>query len=330
MTTGHSNRRHFALGVVLTGVLWFQPVPVVSQGRPKPDEPAQKPAADWVAPKTPWGDPDLQGHWSHGGTPFQTPDPDPVSAAATLKALSSRYGPTADPETGEPRGPIFGSPGERGRPRGPRRKSLVVDPTSGRIPVRPGKFENWNRLARGDHWTNHGAWERCITRGVPNAYVVGSGFEILQSPGWVIMFPEMIHDARFIPMDGRPHVGKGIRLWNGDSRGHWEGDTLVIEVTNFNNQGLTVQEAAGSIKQTEGLKVVERWRRTEENLLMHEVTYDDPNTFSRPWKVELPHMLDPTYQIFEYACHEANRDYMEGSLRQGRLRDQDEAAAKKR
>ena len=120
----------------------------------------------------------------------------------------------------------------------------------------------------------------------------------------------MIHEARIIPMDGRPHVGKTIRLWNGDSRGRWEGQTLVVETTNYSDKGWVASSAAtGRVKgipQTEALHVVERFTRTNADTLHYEVTVTDPNIYTQPWKVSLPLNRDPGYQMFEYACHEGN------------------------
>jgi hypothetical protein len=152
------------------------------------------------------------------------------------------------------------------------------------------------------------------------------GYEIFQSPGYVVIFQEMIHATRIIPVDGRPHVGATIRQWHGDSRGHWEGNTLVVETTNFNNKGL----GTGGRPQTEALTIVERITRTDAKTLDYQATFTDPNVYTKPWTARQPHNLDPDYVIYEYACHEGNTRYMTGVLTQGRLRDAEEAEAAKK
>jgi Skp family chaperone for outer membrane proteins len=132
----------------------------------------------------------------------------------------------------------------------------------------------------------------------------------VQSPGFVVILYEMIHEARIIPVDGRPHLPSAIRQWNGDSRGRWEGDTLVVETTNYNAKGsiATHEDALGmrGIAQSEALRVVERFRPTDANTLQYQVTIDDPNVYTAPWSVEMPLNRDLQHQIFEYACHEGN------------------------
>jgi hypothetical protein len=205
---------------------------------------------------------------------------------------------------------------------------MVIDPENGRIPALPGKLKLWSPIPRGDNWANHDPGERCITRGMPGSLFGGLGYgrglRIMQTPTHIVIFPEMIHDARIVPLDGRPHVGSGIRLWDGDPRGHWEGDTLVIETTNYNNQG----ETPGDLPQTQGLKVIERFTRVNASTIEQLITWEDPNVFARPWTMLAVHALDPTYVVYEYACHEGNWEYMSNSLKQGRVRDA-QAATKK-
>jgi len=120
----------------------------------------------------------------------------------------------------------------------------------------------------------------------------------------------MIHNARIIPLDGRPHLSSGVKLWDGDPRGHWEGSTLVVDTTNYNNKGwIATSAATGRIKgigQSEGLHVVERFTRVDADTINYEVTIDDPNIYTGPWKVAIPLNRESNYQIFEYACHEGN------------------------
>jgi len=140
--------------------------------------------------------------------------------------------------------------------------------------------------------------------GVPHVVVLpgsyGNLLQIVQSPGYVVIVHEMIHEARVVPLDARPHLGNGLRQYLGDPRGHWEGNTLVVELTNFSAK----TNFQGS---HETLHLVERYTRVGDGSLRYEVTVDDPATFSRPWTVGVPMRQDPTQsQIFEYACHEGN------------------------
>src|SRR5262249_34832622 len=121
-------------------------------------------------------------------------------------------------------------------------KGKVTDPADGLLPLLAGKFIYWEPGPRGDNWKNHKVTERCITAGVPDVYLGGDAQRVVQSPGWVVMATENIHDVRAIPTDGRPHVGNNIRFWNGDPRGHWEGTTLVVETTNYNDKGQVFSE----------------------------------------------------------------------------------------
>ena len=276
-------------------------------------------------PRTPWGDPDLQGVWTNWDeTPFQAPDP----------ANRERVRPPVDPRVGREDGIAGGMASVYFGPVSPRRPgAVVVDPPDGRVPVIPARRRVDNLRAMGDHWTNHGAWQRCITAGVPGRLLAGGtggysrAYRILQSPGFVVIFPERVHDARIVPLDGRPHVGSSIRMWNGDSRGRWEEQTLVVETTNFNDTG----DGIAGAPQSEALRVVERFTRIDAKTLNYEVTITDPNAYTRPWTARQPHNLDPTFVIYEVACHEGNTRFMEGALEMGRLRDAEaaEAAAKK-
>ena len=146
---------------------------------------------------------------------------------------------------------------------------------------------------------------RCVSRGLlgkmlPTFY--NNGKLILQPPGYVVILTEMIHDVRIIPLDGRPNIGEDIRLWEGNARGHWEGNTLVVETTNFRDMG----EMRGRDLHPEALRTIERFTVVSPDTLAYEVTVNDPQTFSDDWTVAFPFKRDPSYQIFEYACHEAN------------------------
>ena len=215
--------------------------------------------------------------------------------------------------------------------RNERRRSMIVDPPSGRAPLRrfvdchaqPEPGEPHRRLG----WT-HTPWERCITRGIPGGMFpggYGAGYQILQVPGYVVIFYEMIHEARVIPIDDRPPLSENIRLWNGNPRGHWEGETLVVETANYNDQGTIGTNIASrglrGIQQSKALQIVERFSRVDADTIEYEVTIDDPGAFTAAWKVAMPLNRDNTYRIFEYACHEGNYG-LENSLRAGRAEDE--------
>jgi hypothetical protein len=146
-------------------------------------------------------------------------------------------------------------------------------------------------------------WDRCITRGLPGAmmpHILGNSYQIVQSPGLVAIRYELVHDTRVIPLDGRPHVGRGIELEMGDGRGHWEGPTLVVETTNFKDRS-TYRNAHAAT-----LRLVERFTRTAPNRLEWAVTLDDATTWTRPWTFSMPLTMDDGEPVMEFACHEGN------------------------
>ena len=207
---------------------------------------------------------------------------------------------------------------------------MVVDPPTGRVPLREEAIakRNANLINLTDGWLQHTPWERCITRGIPGGMFpggYGAGYQILQVPGHVVIFYEMIHESRIIPVDtDRAALPDNIRLWNGDARGRWEGNTLVVETANYNAYGTIGTNIASrglrGIQQSEALRIVERFTRVDDNTIGYEVTIDDPGPFTEPWTVAMPLNKDSTYGIFEYACHEGNYG-LENSLRAGRAED---------
>jgi len=157
-----------------------------------------------------------------------------------------------------------------------------------------------------------------------------NAYEIIQIPGYVVMVFEMIHETRIIPIDGRPRLGAAIKQWNGEPRGRWEGNTLVVESTNYNSKGsIATSAATGRIRgipQTDNMTVVERFTRTDANTIEYSVTITDPKVYTQPWTVKLPLNRDDTYQMFEYSCHEGNYA-MPNALSFGRKRDAEAAKA---
>ena len=178
------------------------------------------------------------------------------------------------------------------------RTSLIVDPSDGQIPYRAGR--DAARRTRGyDGPESRGLWERCVTRDLPRrSGAYNNNFQIVQSAEHVAIINEMIHEVRVIPLDGRPHVADGIRQWQGDPRGRWDSDTLVVETTNFTDQ----TSFRGS---RENLHLVERFTRVDGDTLLYEFTVEDPTVWTRPWSVMVP-MLRNGDRMYEYACHEGN------------------------
>lgn len=278
--------------------------------------PATTPATHWTAPRTPDGQPDIQGTWvNFDSTPLEAAS---EADAARLAALAVWF-----PGIDAPKRNILGpnpAPefGDTAAKRTTTRRSLVVDPPDGRVPVRPAaetrKNDNLAHLT--DSYEYHTSWERCITRGVPGGMFpagYNNGYAILQTPEYVVIVYEMIHEARIIPLDGRPHLGRQFRLWNGDSRGHWEGNTLVVDITNYSRQGvgtiatgIATTATLKGMPQSEEMRVVERFTRTDAGTLQYEVTIEDPQIYTRPWTVAMPLNRADDYRMYEYACHEGN------------------------
>jgi hypothetical protein len=291
-------------------------------------------AGTYRTPRTPWGDPDIQGIWpGNMGVPMQRPVDFGERSTLTdeefaRKEAQARAQAEADArEFDAPGTPIgVGPPShwtERGKPT--RQASLIVDPENGRLPALTPEAEKRRREANGGRglpgeWRGDAAspedlniYYRCITRGLLGSIipvVYGNGNEIIQGPGYVLLRQEMIHESRVIPLDGSPHPSPSIRSYMGDSRGHWEGSTLVVETTNFTDKVAIGSNGAGYPGDpgyhSEALRVIEHFTRIDANTLQYEATIDDPKTWVRPWTISMPLVRDPGYQLFEYACHEGN------------------------
>ena len=298
---------------------------------------AQSGTSPWTTPRTPWGDPDLQGIWpgtAMMGVPMERPRQFGERRFLTEEEFAARQNPTQAQPVAAPRaapGPGTGPPGhwgERGEPQ--RQTSLVVDPPDGRIPpMTPEGERRTAAIPRTWYYDNDGggpfsaptdlsAYDRCITRGVIGSMLpVGynAGNEIVQAPGYVALRNEMIHETRIIPLDGRAHLSPLIRQYMGDSIGRWEGDTLVVETTN-----LTSKTGAGAngraIFHSEALRLTERFTRVSADTIQYELTINDPVMWTKPWTMALPLRQEPGYGMFEYACHEGNyglRNILSGS-----------------
>jgi hypothetical protein len=212
---------------------------------------------------------------------------------------------------------------ERGKPT--RQTSLIVDPPNGRLPALTPEAVKYRKEARGgkglpgawsgsaDSWEDLNIYYRCITRGLLGSVipvVYNNGNQIMQAPGYVVFRNEMIHESRIIPLDGAPHVSPAIKMYMGDSRGHWEGNTLVVETTNFTDKDAIGSNGAGYPGDpgyhSDQLKVIERFTRTGPKNLDYKITVNDPKTWVQPWTILLQLERNDDYQILEYACHEGN------------------------
>ena len=332
--------------IVVAALVCATPVSLVAQAGPGASDDAGAAADTWTPPRTPWGDPDLQGTFSNRTiTPFERPDnvegreyftPEEVAA---LEQRASNRSRDEDREVGT-RGDVEGAYNDFWWDRGTKvlspRTSLVIDPPNGHVPeltaeAMKREAVEWAEHAyrrpsvggRGtDSWLDRGLFERCITRGLPGAMsptAYNNNYRIAQGPGFVAVQIEMLGGARVIPTDGRAHLGDDIRLYMGDSVGHWEGDTLVVETTNFTDK-VTYRGAA------ENLRLVERFTRVAPNEIDYRVTVDDPTTFTQPWTLAIP-LVDVGEGLFEYACHEGNYG-LEGILYGARAEDREAAEAK--
>src|SRR5687768_3487396 len=304
----------------------------------------------FTPPKTPWGDPDLQGVWPGTemvGVPLQRPAQFGTRNVLTEEEFQQRVRQAKQTDesalaeidvfsvdTGN--AGAVGSPTsppphwlERGKPS--RQASLIVDPPDGHQPaVSPegkARASEQQKIAQArrerlqgreaDTYTDRSLYDRCITRGVLGSIlpvIYNNGNEIVQGPGFVAIRNEMIHETRIVPLDGRPHLTPAIRSYMGDSRGWWEGSTLVVETTNLN--GRTGVGGNGGGGSSDRAKLTERFTLRDANTLQYQATIDDPGTWTRPWTIAFPWKREPVYGMFEYACHEGNyamRNILSGS-----------------
>jgi hypothetical protein len=288
----------------------------------------------YAPPRTAWGDPDLQGMWpidKLNGTPVERPpelgdrryltDEEFADRVDRLRGLNSRY----DDEIANNKMGI-GHWAEMGQPN--RLTSLIVEPANGRLPPLTAEGErrsttmtsSWSPIAF-DKVSDFNALDRCITRGMPASmfpFMYNSGIEIMQAPGFVVIRLELVHETRVVPVDGRAPLAPEIVQWLGESRGRFEGDTLVIETTNFNGDTpmLIVGPRGKPIPTSREMRIVERLTRTASDTIDYELTVEDPEVLTEPWKAAFPLQRDDAYRMFEYACHEDNsaiRNFIETS-----------------
>jgi hypothetical protein len=319
--------RSFRFAVMLSPVVLALLTAASALAQPTPHAlpPAPK---NWMQEKTPWGDPDIQGTWTSDdciGTPMNRPANFGDRAYLTEQELADRMKKLEQQHEGDLKDTVdanqrvgTGPPGNWGeRARRPcKQTSLVVDPPNGQTPELLPEARNryageaaTNNNPKADSYTDFSYYIRCITRGVVGSVypvIYGNGQQIVQAPGYVSIMQEMVHEARIIPLDGRPHVSANIRTYMGDPRGHWEGNTLVVETTNILGNTTSASANGWGTPLSDAVKLIERFTRISPDEMKYEVTVDDPKTYTRPFKIAFPLTEEAGYQNFEYACHEGN------------------------
>lgn len=286
---------------------------------------------DWTPPKTPWGDPDLQGTYTTDdlqGVPFERPeefgtrrfltDEEVAERAASVDRQNDAIETGERPDEGfwkrvkalnKVEGEAVPANFIEYARRASRLTSLVSDPPDGRIPALVPQARE--RRTPGDYLGNDPQsyldmtlYDRCITRGVTAGFfpaIYGNGSQFVQTRGMVAIRYEMVHETRLIPLDNRPRAK--VKTYMGESRGHWEGNTLVVETKNFKGGLLSVH---GNTPYSEDLVLTERFTRVAPDIIQYEVTVNDPKTYTRPWTATLPLRQESGYEVYQYACHEGN------------------------
>jgi hypothetical protein len=265
-----------------------------------------------MPPRTAWGHPDLQGIWTTDdmrGIPQQRSAEFGAQPFLTDEQYAEREAQRERARQTQDRGASGTFRNEEGT-RSFSYTSLVIDPPDGRIPpALPAARER--RMTPGtygvgpfDSALDFNLYDRCITRGVVGSFgpaVYGNGALIMQTPDAVIISYEMVHDTRIIPLDGRPPLGPSIHQYMGDSRGRWEGNTLVVESVNF-----TDKTALGGVRHSEQLRLTERFTRIDPEMIDYEIRIEDAQTWEQPWTLRMTITQQPGYEIYEYSCHEGN------------------------
>jgi hypothetical protein len=314
------NRLIVAIGIVILAA-------GLSAQSPVSPKPAGKSTPAKAGPRTAWGDPDISGNYTNKyeqGTPFERPREldgktlDQITPAELKDILAARQKNSIERAPfngGDPEGRI-GGPAEF-RDNGEILKGstawFVVDPPDGHIPAQVPEAaariralpRNGSSFSNGpfNSFTDFSLYDRCITRGFPGSMlpaIYGDSYQIVQGQGWIGIRYEMIHETRIISLDGKPHPGKNVHLEMGDARGHWDGDTLVVETTNFKAR------SAYRNADPETLKLTERFTRISPTRLDWRVTVEDPHTWARAWTFAMPLTVNDEEPVYEYACHEGN------------------------
>jgi hypothetical protein len=310
-----------ALVSAAIGVALVMPCPVGAQTSTGTAKTTKVTTAKWKVPRTPWGDPDLQGDFTNvyeDGTPLERPQEfegrrlDEVSGDELLKIKEAVQRRTIANFEGPIHAPDHWWQDALHLEKGSQ-AWLIVDPQDGKIPPMTGegqkrvaaRTEARRNSGRGsaDSYEDRSLYDRCITRGMPGSMmpaIYGNSYKIVQGQGFVAIQYEMIHETRVIPIDDRAHVGKNIHLDMGDARGHWDGDTLVVETTNFRDR------SAYRNANPDALKIVERFTRIAPDKVKWAVTVEDSTTWTRPWTFSLPLTMTDSEPIMQYECHEGN------------------------
>jgi hypothetical protein len=301
-----------ALVGATTAAALVAPAPAAAQAAGSADaRAAARVDPNWTPPKTRWGHPDLQGIWTTDdmrGVPQSRPPEYGTQQYLTDEQFAERETRRATARQTQDRGAVGTFRNEEGT-RTFSYTSMVIDPPDGRVPAalpdaRARRTSGSFGLGPFNTMEDFSLYDRCITRGVVGSFgpaVYGNGARIIQTPDTVTIAYEMVHDTRVIPLDGRPPLGAGIRQYMGDSRGRWEGDTLVIESANF-----TDKTSLGGVRHSEQLKLTERFTRIDPEMIDYEIRVEDPLTWERPWTMRMTITQQPGYEIYEYSCHEGN------------------------
>ena len=283
---------------------------------------------NWTMPRTSDGQPDLQGKWGNKTiTPIERPGrearaflTDEEMATLNQRRAESRAAQDAAPAQRYEAGRNVGGYGSYWLDSGDTvlstgQTSLVVDPPDGRAPIKQWALDAkaYNLANEGDHYEHMSVWDRCLSRGVPGTMLpagYNNVYRIVQTPDHIAIQHEMIHDVRIIPLSDTPFIDDNIRQWMGDSRAHWDGDVLVVETKHFHNRGWIASSFAGGrlkgILTSKALHVTERYQRVSETTIMWTAIIEDPNVYTAPWTISMPLTAEPSYEMFEYACHEGN------------------------
>jgi hypothetical protein len=308
--------------VLTIGLMCGLALPVAARAQTSPSTPVAKSGKGWTPPKTSWGDPDISGNFTNideVATPLERPDQlagrrlEDISGKelADLRykaqfALKDRF----DNDNGIHAQTSFWGWEAHGQGS---QAWFVTEPADGKIPplTQDGQKRTADAARRraeiasrfATDYRDYTLYDRCITRGLPGSMMpamYGDSYQIVQTPGLVAIRYEMVHETRIIPLDARPHAGSKLRFDMGDARGHWDGNTLVVESTNFSDRS-AFRNADGKT-----LHLIERFTRVAPDKVRWEVTVDDPSTWTRPWSFGLPLRMDDREAILEYACHEGN------------------------
>jgi len=304
------NQAIVSLGVFVTVIVTSTAAPLAQDAR------------GWTPPRTAWGDPDIQGNFTNvfeQATPLERPEDlsgrrlEDIEGAELAAILTARRDSSVERfDSSEVHAPTFWWADSLDVSKGSQ-AWFVVDPPEGRIPALTPAAEA--RIAAGaaarrnngrgpaDSYEDRSLYDRCITRGLPSSMMptlYGNSYQIVQTPGYVAIRYEMVHETRIVPLTDRPGLGPSIRQHMGDARGHWEGDTLVVETGNFRDDSAYRSADAST------LRLTERFTRVAPDKVQWSVTVEDPSTWTSPWTFSLPLTISDREPIFEYACHEGN------------------------